>query len=162
MGFGLIPVFAASAGQSRLVEPRVITAAAMLALGAHCANVLPDLAADRSTGVRGLPQRIAAVRGGPVLVRLSALLLLLAASVMIVLIPGGRHLGLRLAGLVVAVVLALVGARASGRTPFFIAMAIAALDMLCWLSRFESTLLVAGAGSIRLRRIHATLITCRH
>jgi len=33
----------------------VSAAAALLGLGAHFANVLPDLAGDAATGVRGLP-----------------------------------------------------------------------------------------------------------
>ena len=45
-----------------------IAAAALLGLGAHFANVLPDLAADRAAGVHGLPQRVAA-RWGPGAVR---------------------------------------------------------------------------------------------
>lgn len=131
VGFGLIPVFAASVVRDQLVaKPWVVAAAAMLALGAHFANVLPDLAMDRDTGVRGLPQRVAGIRGGPVLVRFCALLLLLAASVVIVAVPGGRDEGLRLAGLAAAVLLAVIGARASGRTPFFAAIGIAILDVV--------------------------------
>ena len=61
-----------------------VMAARVLGLGAHFANVLPDLAADRSAGVRGLPQRVAA-RWGPAAVRAVALVLLLAASVLLLL-----------------------------------------------------------------------------
>ena len=59
-------------------------AAALVGLGAHFANVLPDLAADRATGVRGLPQQVAA-RWGPGAVRAVALVLLLSASVLLLL-----------------------------------------------------------------------------
>ena len=41
----------------------ITVAAALIGLGAHFANVLPDLAGDRATGVVGLPQRVAAGRG---------------------------------------------------------------------------------------------------
>ena len=36
----------------------LVSAAALLGAGAHGANVLPDLADDRATGIRGLPHRL--------------------------------------------------------------------------------------------------------
>ena len=104
-------------------------AAALLGLGAHFANVLPDLAADRAAGVGGLPQRVAAGRGGPTAVRLTAIVLLLAASALIVLAPGGPYHWPALIGLGAAAVLAVIGLRGSGRVPFYAALAIAALDV---------------------------------
>ena len=65
VAFGLLPSFAASALPGHpLARWPVTAAAALLGLGAHFANVLPDLAADERNGVRGLPQRLAA-RSGP-------------------------------------------------------------------------------------------------
>ena len=64
VAFGLLPSFAASALPGIRWRAGRTVAAALLGLGAHFANVLPDLAADAQNGVRGLPQRVAA-RSGP-------------------------------------------------------------------------------------------------
>jgi 4-hydroxybenzoate polyprenyltransferase len=53
VSFGLLP----SIASSRFVVPLAI-AGAMLGIAAHFANVLPDLADDAATGVRGLPHRV--------------------------------------------------------------------------------------------------------
>src|SRR6202042_3369329 len=80
VAFGLLPSFAASALPGHpLARWPVTVAAALLGLGAHFANVLPDLADDARNGVRGLPQRLAA-RSGPGATRSPGLVLLLAAS----------------------------------------------------------------------------------
>jgi 4-hydroxybenzoate polyprenyltransferase len=115
----------------------VTAAAAVIGLGAHFANVLPDLAADRATGVRGLPQRVAA-RGGPGAVRACALLLLLAASVLLLAAarPGKRWIAI--AGLAAAAVLAVPGARGAGRIPFFAAIGIAAVDVVLFVAGGEA------------------------
>ena len=65
LGFGPIPAYAASTLPGH-PAPRwsVTAAAALVGLGAHFANVLPDLAGDQATGVKGLPQQVAA-RWGP-------------------------------------------------------------------------------------------------
>jgi 4-hydroxybenzoate polyprenyltransferase len=128
LGFGPIPAYAASTlpGQP---APRwsVTAAAALVGLGAHFANVLPDLAADQATGVDGLPQRVAA-RWGPAAVRAIALVLLLSASVLLLLASSRRWVAL--AGLGAAALLAVVGARGSGRLPFLAAIGIAAIDVV--------------------------------
>jgi 4-hydroxybenzoate polyprenyltransferase len=130
IAFGLLPAYAMStaAGQPA-PRPVVTAAAALLGLGAHFANVLPDLAADRDAGVRGLPQRIAA-RWGPAAVRGSALVLLLSASVLLLIAARpGRQL-IAVAGLCCAAALGLTGAFGDGRVPFRAAMAIALVDVL--------------------------------
>jgi 4-hydroxybenzoate polyprenyltransferase len=130
IGFGLIPAFAVSTLPGHPAPRALITAAAAaLGLGAHFANVLPDLAGDEQTGVRGLPQRLA-VRAGPVAVRLAALVFLLLASVLLVLAAGGTHRWAALAALAAAAALAAVGARGAGRLPFLAAIGIAAIDVL--------------------------------
>ena len=128
-GFGLIPAFAASTlpGQPA-ARPWVIAAPAAVGLGAHFANVLPDLAGDAAAGVNGLPQRLAA-RGGSVAIRLAALALLLLASVLLVIASGPSHRWVALAGLGAAAVLAAIGIRAPGRLPFLAAIGIAAIDV---------------------------------
>jgi 4-hydroxybenzoate polyprenyltransferase len=128
-GFGLIPVFAASTLPGHPApRPWTIAAAAVHGLGGHFANVLPDLAGDEATGVRGLPQRVA-VRYGPSAVRFAALALLLLASAMLVLASSGPRRWIAPAGLGAACALAVVGARGSGRLPFLAAIGIAAIDV---------------------------------
>jgi 4-hydroxybenzoate polyprenyltransferase len=129
IGFGLIPVFAASTLPGHPVpRPLIITAAALLGLGGHFANVLPDLATDEAAGVSGLPQRVAR-HGGPAAARLCALVLLALASGLLVLASGGGHQWIAQLGLVAAVLLAVAGARGSGRLPFRAAIGIAAIDV---------------------------------
>ena len=55
-GFGLIPIFVGVASTEPFWAPAwVVLAAALLGVSAHFANVLPDIKADRLTGVRSLP-----------------------------------------------------------------------------------------------------------
>jgi 4-hydroxybenzoate polyprenyltransferase len=129
IGFGLIPAFAASTLPGHPAPRPVVTAAAaVLGLGAHFANVIHDLGGDELAGVRGLPQRVAG-RGGPAAVRLTALVLLLAASALLALSAAGPHRWVSLAGLGVAAVLAVGGAVSPGRLPFLAAIGIGAIDV---------------------------------
>jgi 4-hydroxybenzoate polyprenyltransferase len=129
LGFGPLPAYAASTlpGQP---APRfwVCVAAALVGLGAHFVNVLPDLAADLSSGVRGLPQLVAA-RWGPGAARATALLLLLSASALLVVEASPARRWIAVAGLCVSCVLAVAGAAGTGRTPFRAALAIAGADV---------------------------------
>ena len=130
LGFGPIPAYAASTLPGH-PAPRwyVTAAAALVGLGAHFANVLPDLAADRATGVKGLPQQVA-VRWGAGAVRAIAIVLLLSASVLLLLASSPSRRWVALAGLVIAALLAVIGARGSGRRPFYAAIGIAAVDVV--------------------------------
>ena len=129
LGFGLIPAFAASTLPGHPAPRAVVTAAAaVLGLGAHFANVIHDLDGDRLAGVRGLPQRVAAAFG-PGAVRLTALVLLLAASALLALSAAGPHRWVALAGLGVAAVAATAGAVSPGRLPFLAAISIGAIDV---------------------------------
>jgi 4-hydroxybenzoate polyprenyltransferase len=58
-GFGLFPAFV-TLGLPGHPWPAwwATTAGALLGMGAHFANVLPDLPLDLATGVHGLPQRL--------------------------------------------------------------------------------------------------------
>jgi 4-hydroxybenzoate polyprenyltransferase len=129
LGFGPLPAYAASTlpGQP---APRfwVCVAAALVGLGAHFVNVLPDLAADLSSGVRGLPQVVAA-RWGPGAARAAALVLLLSASALLVVEASPARRWVAVAGLCVSCVLAVAGAVGTGRTPFRAALAIAGADV---------------------------------
>ncbi len=136
IGFGLIPAFAASTFPGHpLPRPWTTAAAALLGLGGHFANVLPDLRRDQVSGVSGLPQRVAGVPGGRVAVRVVTFALLLGASAMIVLGPGGAPRWWHIAGLVTVVALAGVGALRHGRTPFIAAVTIALIDVILFVSR---------------------------
>jgi 4-hydroxybenzoate polyprenyltransferase len=131
LGFGLIPAFAASTFPTHPnARPWTLVAAAFLGVGGHFANVLPDLAADKATGVKGLPNLIASAAGenGERAVRAGALILLLGTSALIAFSPGRPPAWPRVAGFVLAAGLALVALRSSGRGPFLAAIAIAGID----------------------------------
>ncbi len=128
LGFGLLPAYAASTLPGHPAPRWPVTfAAALLGLGAHFANVLPDLAADKATGVGGLPQRVAAA-WGPAAVRAVALVLLLTASVLLLL--GATRRWVAVPALVAALLLGVTSARGSGRVPFLAAIGIAAVDIV--------------------------------
>ncbi len=136
IGFGPLPAYAASTLPGHPLPRWPITVAAgLLGLGAHFANVLPDLAADKATGVGGLPQRVAA-RWGSAAVRAIALALLLTASVLLLL--GATRLWVAIPGLVAALLLAVAAARGSGRVPFLAAIGIAAVDIILFTAGGEA------------------------
>lgn len=128
LGFGPIPAYSASTLPGHPMPTWYVTAgAALVGLGAHFANVLPDLASDRAAGVNGLPQRVAARWGGGT-VRAIALVLLLSASVLLLLVSSRRWVAL--AGLGAAILLAVICARGTGRVPFVAAIGIGAVDVV--------------------------------
>jgi 4-hydroxybenzoate polyprenyltransferase len=86
------------------------TAGALLGVGAHLANALPDLQADVATGVRGLPHRLGARVSAA-----AAALLLLAATAFLALGPGEAG-ATELAVLVVAAAVTAAGLARSRRT----------------------------------------------
>jgi 4-hydroxybenzoate polyprenyltransferase len=130
LGFGPLPAYAVSTLPGHAAPSwQVTVAAALVGLGAHFANVLPDLAADRATGVNGLPQQVAA-RWGPGVVRAIALVLLLSASVLLLLAASPSRRWVAVAGLGAAAVLAVIGARGTGRVPFWAAIGIASVDVV--------------------------------
>jgi 4-hydroxybenzoate polyprenyltransferase len=138
VGFGLIPAYAASTLPGHPAPRWSVTAAAgLVGLGAHFANVLPDLAADRATGVNGLPQRVAA-RWGDAAVRAIALVLLLSASVLLLVAAGGSRRWVAVAGLGAAALLAVACGRGSGRVPFLAAIGIAAIDVVLFAAGGEA------------------------
>lgn len=78
-GFGLLPLFVVLGLPGAPLPPWWLpAAAALMGAGGHFANVLPDLADDAATGVRGLPHRLGAPAGW-----VAAGLLLLAAAVLL-------------------------------------------------------------------------------
>ena len=151
LGFGPLPAYATSALPGHPMPRVAVTvAAALLGLGAHFANVLPDLAEDARSGVRGLPQRVAS-RFGAATARGVALVLLLSASVLLFAAASAGRRWVAVAGLCAACVLAVAGALGGGRVPFLAAIAIAGVDVLIFAAGGET--LVAGphvVGSLGL------------
>jgi 4-hydroxybenzoate polyprenyltransferase len=150
LGFAPLPALAASTLPGS-PAPRVVVcvAAALVGLGAHFVNVLPDLDADLDAGVRGLPQLVAA-RWGPGAARAAALALLLGASVLLVVAASPGRRWIALAGLGCSALLAVAGALGGGRTPFRAALAIAGVDVAVF---------VAGAEALTAAHLPGTHLT---
>lgn len=111
----------------------VLGSGAVLGVGAHLLNALPDLADDVATGVVGLPQRLGE-RG----VRVVAPVLLLAGLVLAVLRPGtggGTPPAWGWAVLGVGAALAVVAASRRGRVPFVAAVGVALLCVVALVAR---------------------------
>ncbi|MBO0889538.1 MAG: UbiA family prenyltransferase [Acidothermales bacterium] len=106
VGFGSLPAFV-TLGLPGRPGPAAwaVAAAALLGVGAHLANVLPDLDDDRRTGVRGLPHRLG-VRWTRALLAVP----LVGASALVVLGPPGRPGGLEWAALGACAVLSVASA----------------------------------------------------
>ena len=84
VSFGILPAIVTLAD----VPPRfapwwMLAAGALLGVAAHFANVLPDLADDRATGIAGLPHRLGRRASGAVIAGSLA-----AAALLVVLGPG--------------------------------------------------------------------------
>lgn len=125
VGFGALPHVVTLASAHRPgVDGWVTVAAALLGVGVHLLNVLPDLADDAATGVAGLPHRLGEGR-----LRLAAGAALLAATV-VCLLGAALPAAAAVAGLVVATVLAVVLWCGRGRIPFVGAIGVAALDVV--------------------------------
>lgn len=136
LGFGLLPAFVTLALPGHPWPAAwATTAAALLGVGAHAANVLPDIEGDIGTGVRGLPQRL-----GLRWTRVLAAATLLTASLMLVLGAQGPIGATGWAGLGVTSVLALaVGvpqrSHPHSRIPFLATLGLALIDVALLLLR---------------------------
>jgi 4-hydroxybenzoate polyprenyltransferase len=130
VAFGALPTFVSLTADPDQVPPLWLPlAGALLGVGAHFVNVLPDLADDAATGVRGLPHRLGP-RGSQVV---AAAVLVAASLVIVVGAPVDSGL-LAAAALLVTAGLAAVALLARGRAPFRAAIAMALVDvvMLVW------------------------------
>jgi 4-hydroxybenzoate polyprenyltransferase len=125
VAFGLLPVFVDLAASAPPTPAWVVLGGALLGVGAHLVNVLPDLADDAATGVRGLPHRLGATR-----TRLLAVAALALATVVLLLGAPSVPAALAVVALVLVaglVALALVG---GGAAPFRAAVGIAVVDVV--------------------------------
>jgi len=134
LSFALLPNVVVLASPEGGLAPSWATAAgALLGVGAHLANALPDLEGDLATGVTGLPHRL----GRPASTALMAALLL-AATALLAYGPGDPG-ALGLAVLAVAAVLTAYGIalarRPGSRAAFLAAVAVAVLDVALLVAR---------------------------
>ncbi|MGX6603631.1 UbiA family prenyltransferase [Micromonosporaceae bacterium Da 78-11] len=132
VAFGLLPAFVVVALPGHPAPPAwLVAAGALLGGGAHFANVLPDLADDAATGVRGLPHRLGAAGS-----QVAAGVLLLSATLTLVFGPAGPPSWAGVAAAVAAVVVLPLGwyaaKRASGRpvAMFRAVIVVALIDVL--------------------------------
>jgi 4-hydroxybenzoate polyprenyltransferase len=103
----------------------MMAAGALLGVGAHLLNALPDLADDAQTGVCGLPHRLGARR-----LRWLAPLVLTVASVVAAFGPAAGTALWVWVPLGLCAVLAVVAMCGRGRVPFAAAVCIAAVDVV--------------------------------
>ncbi|MGW5349682.1 UbiA family prenyltransferase [Streptomyces sp. NPDC004031] len=127
LAFGLLPAFVTLGLPGRPWPPGwALAAGALLGVGAHVTNVLPDIDADLAAGVRGLPQRLGARR-----CRVLGPLPLLAASAVLVFGPPGPvgpagWAALALTGVLAAATTAApAGPAAASRLPFLTTLVLA-------------------------------------
>ena len=136
VSFACLPAFVVLVA-GRAVPLWLVLAGGLLGMGAHFANVVPDMAEDESTGVRGLPHRF-----GPVGALAASAVLLLAVTALLIFGPPGppRAFGAAAGALAVVVLLlgAFIGRRSAARHwAFRGVMAVALVDVV---------LLVAGGA----------------
>ncbi|APY90179.1 hypothetical protein DCW30_35415 [Streptomyces alfalfae] len=137
LGFAALPAFVAL-GLPGQPWPAwwIVTAGALLGVGAHLGDVLPDIRDDLATGVRGWPHRLGADHARRLLP-----LPLVTASAVLTLGPPGPPGGRGVAVLVAAGLIAGAGVvlgRRRERAAFAAAVAVATVDV--------ALLLVSGAG----------------
>lgn len=136
VSFACLPSFVVL-GAGKTPPVWLVLAGGLLGAGAHFVNVLPDLADDARTGVRGLPHVLG--RAGSLA---AAGVLLLAATVALAFGPAGpvRWPGWTALGIALAVMLFGVYAASrdtASKTPFRAVMVVALLDVV---------LLLVGSG----------------
>lgn len=136
VSFACLPSFAVL-GAGKTPPVWLVLAGGLLGAGAHFVNVLPDLADDARTGVRGLPHLLG--RSGSLA---AAGVLLLAATVALAFGPAGpvRWSGWTALGVALAVMLFGVYAASrdpASKTPFRAVMVVALVDVV---------LLLVGSG----------------
>jgi len=131
LAFGTLPLAIALALPGHPVAAWwAMLGGALLGVGAHGANVIPDLQEDRATGVRGLPHRI-----GRTATSIGSAVALMTVTVLAVLIPPGSPTVGAVAALLAAACLTvggMVSALRGGRSrlPFTAALAVAGINVV--------------------------------
>jgi 4-hydroxybenzoate polyprenyltransferase len=126
VAFGSLPSVVTFAANPPRAAPLWMTAAgALLGVGAHFVNVLPDLDDDARTGVNGLPHRL-----GRRWAQLAATSILTLASVVTLTGRSGLPPVVTGTALLVVAILATVSVRGTGKTPFRAAIGIALVDVV--------------------------------
>lgn len=138
VAFGALPAFVVlGLPGSPAPPPWLVVTGALLGSGAHFANVIPDLADDAATGIRGLPHRLGDTRSA-----IAAAVLLAAVSAVLAIGPPGPPGMVGIATLVIAVVVLGIGLwrgrRPGSRAPFRAVLVVALLDI--------ALLLISGAS----------------
>jgi 4-hydroxybenzoate polyprenyltransferase len=136
VSFACLPAFVVLVA-GRPVPLWLVLAGALLGVGAHFANVVPDMSDDAATGVRGLPHRF-----GPGGALAASAVVLLAVTALLIFGPPGPPRAFGAAAGVLAVVVLLLGAfvgrgSAARHWAFRGVMGVALLDVL---------LLIAGGA----------------
>jgi 4-hydroxybenzoate polyprenyltransferase len=128
VSFGLMATFVVLAAPGdRVPAGWVVLAVALLAVGAHVVNTLPDLDDDAATGVRGLPHRLGRRASGVL-----APALLVAAAAVVVAGPAGPPRAVAWAAGALAAALAVAAGacavlRPRSRAPFALSLGVAVL-----------------------------------
>jgi 4-hydroxybenzoate polyprenyltransferase len=129
VGFATLPSFVALGLPGQPWPPWwVVTAGALLGVGAHLGDVLPDIRSDLALGVRGWPHRF-----GPEGARLLLPVPLVTATAVLALGPAGPPDRWGATALAVAVLVAATGTvmgRRRERTAFGAAVVVAAVDVV--------------------------------
>jgi 4-hydroxybenzoate polyprenyltransferase len=130
VAFGSVPVVVGLAVSDAMPPAWMVAVGALLGFGAHLVNVLPDIADDTATGVRGLAHRLPERTVAP----LAAAVLLVASVVGLwgsgIFARGGAHAAIGTVALILVLGLAAVATTGHGRTPFRAAIMIAGVDVL--------------------------------
>jgi 4-hydroxybenzoate polyprenyltransferase len=135
VSFGLLTAFITLGLPGHPAPPWwLVLGGSLLGVGAHCLNVVPDLADDAAAGIRGMPHRLGE-RGA----RTLGGVLLTAASASVTFgpgppVPGWAYVGLGLAALLAAASAGL-GAGTGSRLPFLMALATAAVAVALFVGR---------------------------
>lgn len=129
LSFGALPSIVTLAAGEGVAPLWAGVGAALLGVGAHLANALPDLEADVANGVVGLPHRLGRVSSTALMS-----VLLLVATAVLAFGPGSPG-ALGVLALAVAVLLMAAGVVRGGRAPFLAAIALALVDVALLLSR---------------------------
>lgn len=125
VAFGALPAFVwISVGRATVPWWGVLVGA-LLGVGAHLLNVVPDLDEDLRAGIRGFPHRI-----GRRAAQALAPLLLAAGTVLLAVAPAGRTPVWAWLAVVASAILVVPAVRGRGKVPFLAAIGIALCNVI--------------------------------